>query len=250
MNAKRKKLVTILAVILAILMVGSVATLTVSMIVAAIQEAAHDHDKDKKSADADGKYAFDLLAEEAPTFNTTVPTHVLTPEILHQEQGSNGRFSTEIKDDYCVITPTGKDPFYYPMSTLDKPTKYVVIGYRSSTAANTTIQFFMGSTGNAPTDDTSMLETDVVADGQWHAHAFDLQELVDRGVYNGTNSTFFRFDPLEAGYVLNEDGEPYKEGDGWVKYPIPDGASIDIRFIAFFETEEQYRGFDMEQYAA
>ena len=197
MNAKRKKLATILAIILAVLMLGSVATVTISMIVAAIEDANHDHKDDKKSADA--SYSFDLLADEAPTFNTTIPTHVLTPEILHKEQGSNGRFTTEIKDDYCVITPTGKDPFYYPMSNLDKPTKYVVIGYRSATAANTTIQFFMGSTGTAPVDDTSMLETTVIADGQWHAHAFDLQELIDRGVYNGTKSTFFRFDPLEAG---------------------------------------------------
>ena len=165
MNAKRKKLVTVLAIILAALMLGSVATMTVSMIVSALVSGTEN----KTSADAGNAYSFDLLAEEAPTFNTTVPTHVLTPEILHKEQGSNGRFTTEIKDDYCVITPTGKDPYYYPMSTLDKPTKYVVIGYRSSTAANTTIQFFMGSTGTGPTDDTSMLETAVVADGQWHA---------------------------------------------------------------------------------
>ena len=65
MNAKRKKLVTILAIILAVLMVGSVATLTVSMIVAAIQEATHDHDKDKKTADIGGKYSFDFLSGDA-----------------------------------------------------------------------------------------------------------------------------------------------------------------------------------------
>ena len=65
MNAKRKKLVTILAIILAVLMVGSVATLTVSMIVAAIQEATHDHDKDKKTADLGGKYSFDFLSGDA-----------------------------------------------------------------------------------------------------------------------------------------------------------------------------------------
>ena len=249
MNAKRKKLVTIMAIILAVLMVGSMATLTVSLIISAIQESTHDHDEEtKKSAEA--PYSFDLLAEEAPTFNTTVPSHVLTPEILHKEQGSNGRFTTELMEGYCVITPTSKDPYFFPMAELNMPARYAVIGYRSSTAANTTIQFFMGSTGTAPKDDTTMLETAVVADGEWHAHAFDLQELVDRGVYNGTKSTFFRFDPLEAGYVLNENGEPYKEGDVWVKNPIPDGASIDIRFIAFFETEEQYQGFDMEQYVA
>ena len=65
MNAKRKKLVTILAIILAVLMVGSVATLTVSMVVAAIQEATHDHDKDKKTADLGGKYSFDFLSGDA-----------------------------------------------------------------------------------------------------------------------------------------------------------------------------------------
>ena len=156
MNAKRKKLVTIMAIILAVLMVGSMATLTVSLIISAIQESTHDHDeKTKKSAEA--PYSFDLLAEEAPTFNTTVPSHVLTPEILHKEQGSNGRFTTELMEGYCVITPTSKDPYFFPMAELNMPARYAVIGYRSSTAANTTIQFFMGSTGNAPTDDTSML---------------------------------------------------------------------------------------------
>ena len=246
MNAKRKKLAAVLAIILSVLMLVSVATVTISMIVAAIDDAGHNHETDTKSAEA--SYAFDLLADEAPTFHTTIPSHVLTPEILHKEQGSNGRFTTELMEGYCVITPTSKDPYFFPMAELNMPVRYAVIGYRSSTAANTTIQFFMGSTGTAPKDDTTMLETAVVADGEWHAHAFDLQELIDRGVYNGTKSTFFRFDPLEAGYVLNENGEPYKDGDVWVKNPIPDGASIDIRFIAFFETEELYRGFDMEQY--
>ena len=242
MREQKKSFLMIMSILLAVLMLGSVATLTISMLSEVFSPT--------QAADSGNPYSFDLLAEETPTFNTTEPSHILTAETLAKAQGSNGRFTTELIDGYCKITPTGKDPYYYPMSTLDKPTKYVVIGYRSSSAANTTIQFFMGSTGTGPSDDTSMLETAVVADGQWHAHAFDLQELVDRGVYNGTNSTFFRFDPLEAGYVLNEDGEPYKEGDVWVKYPIPDGAFIDIRFIAFFETEELYRGFDMEQYVA
>ncbi len=245
MNTKRKKLVTVMAIILAAIMLGSVATLTVSMIV------THISNKDnKKTAEAGGQYAFDLLADEAPTFNTTDPMHVITAETLVKAQGSCGRFTTDLVDDYCVVTPTGKDPYFYPMSSLDKPVKYVVIVYRSDSAVNTTIQFFMGSSGTAPEDDTSMLETAVVADGQWHAHGFDVQPLIDNGAYNGKNTTFFRFDPLESGYVLDENGQPYKEGDVWVKHPLPEDASIDVRFIAFFETEEQYQGFNMEQYVA
>ncbi len=243
MNAKKKTLLTIMSVLLAVLMLGSVATLTATMLATVLSSEA--------AASTGDRHTFDLLADEAPTFNTTEPSHILTAEELSKATGANDRLgSVELKDGYVTITPSAADPYFRPMSTLDMPVKYVVIAYRSSNAENTTIQCYMGSTGNDPKDDTAMLETAVVADGEWHAHGFDTQPIIDSGAYNGTKSTFFRFDPLEAGYVLNENGEPYKDSTGWVKYPIPAGASIDIRFIAFFETEELYNGFDMEQYIA
>ena len=244
MNTKKKKLITVLAVILAVLMLGSVATLTVSMIVSAIAE--------KASESAKAPYSFDLLADETPTFNTTEPTYVITPEVLAKASVANDMLGTpELGEGYVTFTPTGNDPYFQPVSSIDVPVKYVVIGYRTETAANTNVQFFMGSNGTSPTDDSSMLEAAVTADGQWHALSFDVQPLIDNNAYNGTKATFFRFDPLESGYVLNDEGEPYKDETGrWVKQPIPEGASIDVRFIAFFETEELYNGFNMDQYVA
>ncbi len=192
-----------------------------------------------------------LLADEAPpTFQTTIPKNILTPQILTNVTGPHNITSVEVIEDYIHITPGVTDPYYYPTDNFTAG-RYVLYVYRATDCGNTTTQFFMGSFVSGPSDDTFMLETNVISDGQWQTYIFDTQELIDREVYDGKTAQFFRFDVLEAGYKLDENGEPYKEGTGgWAKEPIPDGATIDFKCVAFFDTLEEAQGFNIDQYNA
>lgn len=253
MNEKRKRLITVLAIVLAILMVGSAAGMTISFIVqAATSHASRGSSASPAELSLKPPYSFTPLTNETPAFLTTEPTFILDAQALASNLNDPIDLAAPVlKDDYVTLTPTGPDPHYSPLSSLDTPVKYVVILYRTGNAKNTTLQFFIGSADTQPSDDSSMMEAPLVADGQWHTLAFDIRPLVDSGAYNGSNIGFFRLDPLETGYILNESQEPYKLEDGtWAKHPMPQNASIDIRFIAFFESEDLYQGFDADQYVA
>ena len=200
---------------------------------------------------SEGKLNFDLLAdEEAPTFNTTTPKNILTPKMLTNVVGPNNITSVKVVEDYVHIVPGVSDPFYYPLANFPVG-RYVVYIYRGNNCGNTTTQFFMGSFVAGPSDDSSMMETAVISDGQWHTHIFDTQGLIDAKLFDGKTAQYFRFDPLEAGYKLNENGESYKEeSGGWAKEPIPEGATIDFKCVAFFDTLEDAQGFNIDQYNA
>ena len=199
----------------------------------------------------EGKPTFDLLAdEEAPTFNTTTPKNILTPKMLTVTTGANNVTSVDVVEDYVHIVPGATDPFYYPLANFTAG-RYVVYVYRANNCGNTTTQFFMGSYVSGPSDDSSMLETNVISDGQWQTHIFDTQSLIDAEIFDGKLAQYFRFDVLEAGYKLNESGEAYKEeSGGWAKEPIPEGATIDFKCVAFFDTLEDAQGFNIDQYNA
>ncbi len=198
-----------------------------------------------------GKLSFDLLADEqAPTFKTTTPRTLLTPQMLTNTTGANNVTSVEVIEDYIHIIPGVTDPFYYPIANFTAG-RYVVYVYRANDCGNTTTQFFMGSFASGPSDDSSMLETNVISDGQWQTYIFDTQSLIDAEIFDGKTAQYFRFDVLEAGYKLNDAGEAYKEESGsWAKEPIPEGATIDFKCVAFFDTLEEAQGFNIDQYNA
>ncbi|MBQ9781416.1 MAG: hypothetical protein IJW00_10810 [Clostridia bacterium] len=198
-----------------------------------------------------GGLSFDLLADEvAPTFKTTTPKTLLTPNMLTNTTGANNISSVEVIEDYVHIVPGISDPFYYPLANFTAG-RYVVYVYRANDCGNTTTQFFMGSYVAGPSDDSSMLETNVISDGQWQTYIFDTQSLIDAEIFDGQTAQYFRFDILEAGYKLNENGESYKEESGsWAKEPIPEGATIDFKCVAFFDTLADAEGFDIDQYNA
>ncbi len=199
----------------------------------------------------EGRLNFDLLAdEEVPTFNTTIPKNILTPKMLTNVTTPHNIVSVDVIEDYVRVTPGPTDAYYYPLANFPAG-RYVVYIYRGNDCGNTTTQFFMGSFVTGPSDDTSMMETAVISDGEWHTHIFDAQVLIDREHFDGQNAQYFRFDVLEAGYKLDENGESYKNDDGsWAKEPIPEGATIDFKCVAFFDTLEEAEGFDIDQYNA
>ena len=158
--------------------------------------------------------------------------------------------SVEFGDDYVHIIPGGRDPYWYPFESVDGA-RFVAIRYRTADAVGANIQFFIGSSGNGPIDDSSMLQQPLIVDGDWHLAIFDTQSLIDAGIYDGAFVSYFRFDPLECGYVLDENGQPFKdEDDRWVKYELPAGCSLDVSYIGFFNSAEAAVKYNFENYKA
>ena len=154
--------------------------------------------------------------------------------------------SAEVVDNYLHIVPNGTDPYWYPFSSVDGG-RFVAIRYRTADATNATMQVFIGSTGNGPSNDDYMTQIPLIVDGEWHLAILDTQEIIEKALYDGSYVSFLRFDPLESGYVLDENGEPYKGDDGnWVKYPLPEGCSVDVEYIAFFDSAEAAEKYDAD----
>ena len=149
-----------------------------------------------------------------------------------------------LEDGYLHVVPIGADPYWYPFANV-KGARYVSIRYRTD-ATGADIQMYIGSTGAGPSNDDSMLRQPVVADGEWHLAIFDTQEIIDKGLYDGSTVSYFRFDALEAGYKLDENGEKYYiEGtETWARYTLPENCYIDVEYIAFFNTAEYAAAYD------
>ena len=159
---------------------------------------------------------------------------------------SSGIESAEIVDGVLHIVPNSADPQFLAFTNV-VGARFVAIRYRTADATGADIQFYIGSTGTGPTDDTSMMRQPVIADGEWHLAIFDTQPLIDAGKYDGSTVAYFRFDPLEAGYILDENGEPQKpDGQNYLRYELPAGCSIDLDYLAFFDTEEHALTYDFE----
>ncbi len=146
--------------------------------------------------------------------------------------------SAEQVDDHLHIVPTIGDPYYVPFSQVTGG-RYIAIKYRSDNAEGMAIQFYMASTGTGPVDDTTMLRQPINGDGEWHVALFDTQSMIDAGIYDGSYISYFRFDPMDCEYMLDENGERFQDDQGlWARYEIPVGAYIDIAYIAFFDSAE------------
>ena len=156
----------------------------------------------------------------------------------------NIRYAEVVRGSFLHIVPDNGDPNYYPFADVTGA-RYVAIRYRTTDAFGADMQIYMASSGVGPTDDSSMLRQPVVVDGEWHVAIFDTRSLMNAGIYNGAYVSYFRFDPLEAGYKLNEYGQPYKpDGQNYARYELPEGCSIDVSYIAFFHTVEAINLFD------
>ena len=208
MNAKRKKLVTILAIILAVLMVGSVATLTVSMIVAAIQEATHDHDKDKKTADLGGKYSFDFLSgdvsEEIDTSEYDKAEGTLKMET--SADGKSVTISYEVNDE--TVSYTVPNNYNYTMGG------YAATDDLDRTLYTSTDAGAYGSTGEHYVGLFYFLWQGEHGD----SGIFDLQKIIDEvGVEAAGSTKCGKYGPVGAMHWF---AEPlygyYYANDAWV----------------------------------
>lgn len=175
------------------------------------------------------------------------PVRVYEAEDLLPGVGANDVASCELEDGVLHLIPSGGDPYWTPFGNI-VGARYVVVRYKTSDAVGADVQIYIGSNGTAPTDDSSTLKQPALADGEWHLAIFDTQSLIDAGIYDGEHVSFFRFDPLEAAYMLDENGEPYKDAAGiWARYSLPEGCSIYIDYLAFFHSVEAAEKYDYDR---
>lgn len=191
---------------------------------------------------------------EEPPVDPAAPIGVYPADKISTITGADPSNLTKdcvtLEDGYLHVVPIGPDPYWYPFANVEGA-RYVAIRYRTD-ATGADIQMYIGSSGAGPSNDDSMLRQSVIADKAWHLAIFDTQEIIDKGLYNGTKVAYFRFDALEAGYMLDENGEPYKiEGtETWARYQLPEGCYIDVAYIAFFNAPEYAEAYDFENYKA
>ena len=188
-----------------------------------------------------------------PEVDPADPIGVYTADQIATIIGGDAAHITQdcvsLEDGYLHVVPIGPDPYWYPFSNV-AGARFVAIRYRTD-ATGADIQMYIGSSGAGPSNDDSMLRQSVVADSQWHLAIFDTQEIIEKGLYDGSKVSYFRFDALEAGYMLDENGQPYKpDGQNYARYTLPEGCSIDIAYIAFFNTAEYAQAYDFEMYKA
>ena len=168
------------------------------------------------------------------------PVYIIKAKDMMMTNANQLKF--EKNNEFVHFIPQGGDPNFMLFNN-QTGSRYAVIKYRTEYQAN--IQIFLGSTGAGPSDDTVMMEQALIPDGQWHLAIFDTNVLVERGVYDGTTAAYLRLDVMESGYECDENGEPIRDADGtWHKLPLPEGATIDIAYFAFFETEEKINKFE------
>ncbi len=183
-------------------------------------------------------------ATEEPV-DPNAPVYVIGPEMLsyvemkdhHDVLKTDGTCAVESKDGYVTITPFGGDPYYYPDYYFEGA-RYISIKYRTPNADGSIMQVYLDSYSEGPKDDTTMLEGILTGDGEWHLLIIDTQPLIDSGAFDGSFLAHLRFDPLESGYVYDENGEPVYDEDSktFPRQPLPEGATIDVAYIAFFNS--------------
>ena len=172
-------------------------------------------------------YSFDLLSEEEVSFNTTIPHTFVDFTTYFPFSGSGNVDINVVEGSHTTFTATADDPmtFLYTPDFTPSQTKSVAIIYRTDMDkdgelyANRSDGVQMGQPGGTqvwrwiPSEDFTTI---AVVCNAWKDAAEDVK------------FTAFRFDPLNP--------------------KVNAGDSIDIRCVAFFDTEEGASGFNYEEY--
>ena len=174
---------------------------------------------------------------EAPTEepkDTSKPVTVLSVDKLTSTKGiyhlDNGIID---HGDYVTIVPTGEDPYYYPDYNF-LGGRYVVIKYRTSSCDGIYMQVYLASSGTGPQDDSTMLQDQLIGDGNWHYLVIDTKPLMNSGKYDGETVAYLRFDPLDPGYALDGNGQIMTDERGnKLRGEMPADAALDVAYIAF-----------------
>ncbi len=224
---KRKLFVTLVAV-LALVMVGSVFATALSVALS---------DNGTQGWLFGNKHNFDALADETPTFNTTDPTWVydFTTSDIHLDFGHKNEIEWSLGDGYTSFKALGGDPHVY-FNTAPKcnavDAQYIAVSYRTSAADGVRAEFFStrNSTGGLGSSGTNF-QWDMTS-GEWVTEVMQCQAWANAEAND--KFTAFRFDPMEQNV---DTGAKVATGD-----------TMDIKYAAFFKTEEDAKGFNLEEY--
>ncbi len=188
----------------------------------------------------------EVLAEftvkrEAPALTAPAgeaqPVHIISGEALYPPVGANDVAGHTPYEGYVNIIPSSDDP-YYLLPAGFTGARYVSIKYCTTTADKCNTQIYLGSTGEGPRNDNTMLQTPIVGDGNWNIVVFDLDQLKEP-LNAEYYVSYFRFDVLQAGFQTDENGNYIyinEEAGNIAKLPMPAGADIDVAYVAFFNS--------------
>ncbi len=194
------------------------------------------------------------IPTEAPTEAKTEapgdPTTPVTVLGIDELTSTKGIYNLDngIADngDYVTIVPTGEDPYYYPAYNFPGA-RYIIIKYRTSNCDGVNMQVYLASSGTGPQDDSTMLEGQLVGDGNWNYFVIDTQPLINSGKYDGKTVSYLRFDPLDPGYARDENGEILKDANGnKLRDTMPEGATLDVAYIAFCHAPDTMQNLESE----
>lgn len=165
------------------------------------------------------------------------PTLIYNAENLPKEEEQYRQHMTEIRhDDYNTYTVLSgcNDPYVYLFqnSPTTYGSRYAVVKYRTSTPDMVT-QIFMGSTQDDATTDNQKIQQALIADGEWHLAILDTEEIgSDLLDHTQRVTKFIRFDVMAK---VDANNNPLT---------LPDGASIDVAYLAFFESAEDALNYE------
>ncbi|MBE6586515.1 MAG: hypothetical protein E7645_08395 [Ruminococcaceae bacterium] len=188
---------------------------------------------------------------EAPTEpefagDPTQPVTVLGVDKLTSTQGIYNLDDGIVDNgDYVTIDPTGEDPYYYPAYNF-LGARYIIIKYRTANCDGVYMQVYLSSSGTGPQDDSTMLQGTLVGDGNWQYLVIDTKPLMDAGKYNGKTVSYLRFDPLDPGYLLDENGNIVTNGSDKLRNVLPENAQIDVAYIAFCHAPNTMQNLESE----
>ncbi len=155
------------------------------------------------------------------------PTYLITPEDLQKNASRTNNtnycqqiMSATVIENYVTLTCSGSDPYVAAIKpgTRDAvTTKLLAIKYR--TVDDSQGEVFIGS-GSLWTGNGDNMSFSYIPDGEWHLVLVDLSSLASLGDHN---ARYLRFDFFTDGVA---------------------GRSIDVQYMAFFETAEQAEMYD------
>ncbi len=172
-----------------------------------------------------------VISAEDKTFNTTTPVFLynFTTDDIQTSFANTANMTVSMGEGYTTFTATADDPSTWLQTPTCKPceAKYAMIVYR--TTANYLGEFFCtrsdnGVMGSAGTNQQWSWN----ASGEWETILVSMDTW--KNASEDITFSIFRIDPLQGGVKV--------------------GSSIDIKYCAFFTTEEDANGFDFDEYMA
>ncbi|MBQ2256366.1 MAG: hypothetical protein II330_05845, partial [Clostridia bacterium] len=171
--------------------------------------------------------AFALEKEALPSY-----IFDFTDASLTKQLSSVGNMSYQATDgSHCTFTASANDPSMgmpTPEITVDKAA-YLVVEYKTTAKVMGEIYISRTDGVSFSQEPNSHLEWQWEADGEWHKIIVPCDGWAD---VTGVSLSQLRFDPLHMHQGI-------KAGD-----------TIDLRYFAFFATEQAAKDFDLDEYHA